>query len=184
MMLNLIILILLASGFFMGFRRGLVLQLVHLAGFIIAYIVAFLYYRQLAPTVRLWIPFPTSAANSGTFSFLGTTDLQSAYYQAIAFLILFLATKIILTIIGHMLDFLAELPILRSVNHLTGGLFGFAELYLIVFILLFVGALTPISWVQSSIHGSSLAQAIIGHTPGFSKTLQSLWAGLIGSVSR
>lgn len=182
MLLNLIILILLASGFFMGFRRGLVLQLIHLAGFVIAYIIAFLYYKQLAPTVKLWIPFPTSAAQSGTFSFLGNMNLQSAYYQAISFLILFLATKIILTILGHMLDFLAELPIIRSINHLSGGLFGFAELYLIIFILLFVGALTPVSWIQQSISGSSLAQAIIGHTPGFSKSLQSLWTGLISSI--
>ncbi|TGA99627.1 CvpA family protein [Sporolactobacillus shoreae] len=177
-MLNIIILVLLASGFFMGFKRGLVLQLVHLAGFVIAYIVAFMYYKQLTPTIKLWVPFPTSAAQSGTFSFLGHLDLQSAYYQAIAFLILFIATKIVLTIIGHMLDFLAELPLIRSVNHLAGGLFGFVEFYLVVFILLYVGALTPISGLQSSIDGSSLAQSIIGSTPVFSKMLHQMWVAI------
>ncbi|WP_239984898.1 CvpA family protein [Sporolactobacillus pectinivorans] len=179
MLFNIIILVLLAWGFFIGFKRGLVLQLVHLAGFVVAYIVAFMYYKQLTPVVKLWVPFPTSAAQSGTFSFLGNMNLQSAYYQAIAFLMLFIATKIVLAIFGHMLDFLAELPLIRSVNHLTGGLFGFAEFYLVIFILLYVGALTPISGLQSSINSSSLAQSIIGSTPVFSKMLHNMWMALI-----
>ncbi|MCI1856757.1 MAG: CvpA family protein [Sporolactobacillus sp.] len=177
-MLNLIIVLLLASGFFAGFRRGLVLQLVHLAGFIIAYIVAMLYYKDLAGVVKLWIPFPTSAARSGMFDFLGNLDLQTAYYRAIAFVILFIAVKLILTIFGHMLDFLAELPLIRSVNHLAGGLLGFVEIYLIVFLLLYAGALTPIEELQASIDSSSLAQSMIGHTPFFSKIFRELWVAL------
>lgn len=179
MLLNIVILLLLASGFFMGFRRGLVLQLVHLAGFLVAFLVAFLYYKQLAPVLKFWIPFPTSAAQSGTFSFLGSLDLQTAYYQAIAFIILFIAAKIILTIFGHMLDFLAELPLIRSVNHLSGALFGFAEIYLFLFLLLYAGALTPIDGIQSAIDGSSLAQSMIGNTPFFSNMLKELWVAVI-----
>nr|WP_232057165.1 CvpA family protein [Sporolactobacillus terrae] len=69
MLLTLILIILLASGLFNGFRRGLILQLVHLASFIIAYIVAFMYFKPLAGTLKFWIPFPTSASESGMFQF-------------------------------------------------------------------------------------------------------------------
>lgn len=179
MFLNIIIILLLAAGFFMGFRRGLVLQLVHLAGFVVSYIIAFLYYKQLAPVLKFWIPFPTSAARSGTFSFLGNLDLQAAYYQAIAFVILFIAVKIVLNIFGSMLNFLAEMPIIRSVNHLSGGALGFVEIYLIVFLLLYAGALTPMGGIQSSISHSSLAQSIIGNTPVFSKIFRNMWVAFM-----
>ncbi|RYL94634.1 CvpA family protein [Sporolactobacillus sp. Y61] len=175
MLLTVIILLLLASGFFMGFRRGLVLQLVHLAGFIIAYIVAILYFKQLAPVLKFWIPFPSSAADSDMFRMFGDVDLQTAYYRAIAFVILFIGTKIIVSVFGHMLDFLAELPLIRSVNHLSGGVLGFAEIYLIIFLLLYAGALTPVAGIQSAIDSSSLAGSMIGHTPVFSKIFRELW---------
>lgn len=179
MLLNIIILLLLAAGFFTGFRRGLVLQLVHLAGFIVSYVVAFLYYKQLAGVLKFWLPSPTSASHSGTFSFLGSLNLQSAYYQAIAFVILFISSKIVLNILGSMLNFLAEMPIIRSVNHLSGAVLGFVEIYLIVFLLLYAGALTPMGGIQSSISHSSLAQSIIGNTPVFSKMFKSMWVAFM-----
>ncbi|MDF2911456.1 CvpA family protein [Sporolactobacillus laevolacticus] len=180
MLLNLILLVILASGFLMGFRRGLILQLVHLAGFVISYIIAMMYYKPLAGTLKFWIPFPTSASQSDMFQFLGNMDLQTAYYRAIAFVILFIAVKIILNILGSMLNFLAELPILRSVNHLSGALLGFIEVYLILFFLLYAGSLTPISEIQSSIGQSSLAQSMIAHTPVFSKMFKDMWVAFGG----
>lgn len=180
MLLTFILLIVLASGFFTGFRRGLILQLVHLAGFVIAYIVAMIYFKPLAGTLKFWIPFPTSASQSDMFQFLGNMDLQTAYYRAIAFVILFIATKIILNILGSMLNFLAELPILRSVNHLGGALLGFVEVYLIAFFLLYAGSLTPLGEIQSAIDKSSLAQSMISHTPYFSALLKEMWVAFAG----
>jgi len=180
MLLTLIILIILASGFFNGFRRGLILQLVHLAGFVVAYIIAMIYFKPLAGTLKFWIPFPSSASQSDLFQFLGNMDLQTAYYRAIAFIILFIATKIVLTILGSMLNFLAELPILRSVNHLSGALIGFVEAYLIIFFLLYAGSLTPVGGIQSAIDQSTLAQSMITSTPYFSDMLKEMWVAFAG----
>ena len=47
-MVSLIIILILIFGFFRGLKRGFILQLMHLAGFIIAFIVAALYFRELA----------------------------------------------------------------------------------------------------------------------------------------
>ncbi|RYL93823.1 CvpA family protein [Sporolactobacillus sp. THM7-4] len=179
MLLNLIILLLLAAGFFNGFRRGLVLQLVHLAGFIAAYIVAFMYYKHFASVLKLWIPYPSTVTRSQTFTFLGNIDLQSAYYQAIAFIILFIAVKIVMNIMGSMLDFLAQLPLIRSLNHLSGAFLGFVEIYLILFLLLYAGALTPLTGIQTSIEHSSLAQSMIDHTPVFSKMFKDMWVAFM-----
>lgn len=179
MLLNLIILLILVSGLFTGYRRGLIRQIIRLAGFIVSYIVAMSFFKQLAPVLKPLIPFPGSAAQSGFSALLGAINVQTFYYQAIAFILLFLAAKILLTLIGSMLGFVAALPILRPINHLSGAALGFVEVYLIIFLLLYAGSLMPVAVVQSAIHGSSLAQSIIGHTPVFSNMLKSMWVALI-----
>lgn len=175
MLLNIIILFLLLAGFFIGFRRGLILQLIHLAGFVIAYVVAFLYFKDFADTLKLWIPYPSSFSHNQMFSFLGHMDVETAFYRAIAFVLIFIAVKIVMNIIGSMLDFLAELPLIRTVNHSLGAAFGFVEIYLVLFILLYVGALAPINGLQTAIDHSSLAHMIINNTPVFSEKVKDMW---------
>ncbi|WP_078545209.1 CvpA family protein [Litchfieldia alkalitelluris] len=173
-MLNLFLIIILVMGFLIGLKRGLILQVVHLAGFIVAFIVAYLYVGDLAPKLKLWIPYPQ--LESQPLAFLTeNADFETAYYRAIAFAILFFATKIIMQIIGSMLDFLAQLPLLKQLNGWAGGVLGFVEVYLIVFVLLYIGALVPVEIVQSSINDSSMAKAIVQHTPIFSGKLKDLW---------
>ncbi len=174
-MLNLILFIILLMGFIIGLRRGFILQIVHLTGFVVAFIVAYLYVGDLAPKLKLWIPYPSVGESQPLAFLVENTDLESAYYRAIAFAMLFFATKIIMQIIGSMLDFLAHLPILKQVNGWAGGVLGFVEVYLIVFILLYIGVLFPIETVQSSINDSTFAKAILQHTPVFSGKIKDLW---------
>lgn len=178
-MLSLIILLLLIIGFFIGLRRGLILQLIHLLGFILAYLAAYAYYDNLAPKLRLWIPYPTGLNNSQIFGGLGHTALQSTFYNAIAFIIIFIAVKIVVQIIGSMIDFLANLPILGTINRILGAIFGFVEIYLILFLLLYVGELTPIAGIKSAIDHSGVAQYMIQHTPIFSEKIKELWTAYV-----
>src|SRR5699024_1519502 len=98
-MLTLILLVLLMFGFFIGLKRGLIYQIVHLTGLIAAFVVAYLYFDDLAPRLRLWIPYPSGGSDT-TFSFFSSVlNLEDAYYNAIAFAILFFATKILMHII-------------------------------------------------------------------------------------
>ncbi|MTT31692.1 hypothetical protein GMB86_06655 [Terrilactibacillus sp. BCM23-1] len=178
-MLSLIIVLLLIAGFFIGLRRGLILQLVHLTGFILAYVVAFIYYGDLAPKLKFWIPYPSAIEHQSMFEIFGNMNLETAYYRAIAFVIIFIAVKIVMQIIGSMLDFLAHLPIIHTVNRLLGGVLGFVEIYLIVFILLYIGALTPFWGLDTTISHSSVAGAMIEHTPVMSEKLKTMWLAYI-----
>ena len=47
-MLDIIILILLVGGLITGAKRGLIVQLIHMTGFIIALVVAYSYYKPVA----------------------------------------------------------------------------------------------------------------------------------------
>ena len=175
-MLDLAILIILCFGFLIGLKRGFILQLIHLTGFIIASIIAYLYYNQLAPKLTLWVPYPNISSTDLTLPFVfDNVNLEDAYYRAIAFVVIFFAVKIFLQIIGSMLDFVAQIPVLKQLNILGGGLLGFIEVYLIMFILLFIAALLPIESIQGSITNSILAEFMIKNTPILSQFIQDLW---------
>jgi uncharacterized membrane protein required for colicin V production len=174
-MVDIILLIILIGGFLVGLRRGLVLQIVHLTGFIAAFIVAYLYFDDLAPKLKLWVPYPSLSPDSTMALVFNSFDLEVAYYRAIAFSMLFFGTKLIAHIFGSMLDFLADLPILRTVNGWLGGALGFLEVYLVIFLFLYIAALVPIDPIQNSMEDSFVAKSIVEHTPVFSEKIKELW---------
>ncbi|TCP32125.1 putative membrane protein required for colicin V production [Scopulibacillus darangshiensis] len=178
-MLDIIIIILLIAGLFIGLRRGFILQLIHLTGFIVAYVAAYMYYDDLAPKLKLWIPFPSAIDHNSFFEHLSPMSMEAAYYRAIAFVIIFIAVKIIMHIIGSMLDFLADLPILRTINSWFGGILGFLEIYLVLFILLYLGSLTPYAGIESAIDHSFMAHLIIENTPVLSEKIKNMWMAYI-----
>ena len=174
-MVNLILIVLLIFGFFMGLKRGFILQTLHLLGFIASFIVATLYYDVLVPYLKLWIPYPELSDTSTLAVFLQAMPLETGFYNAISFAIIFFAVKIILQIIASMLDFVAELPILNWFNSIFGAILGFLEIYLILFIILFILVLAPIPSVQIWINDSSVALFIIENTPFLSEQIKTLW---------
>ncbi|WP_316570909.1 CvpA family protein [Neobacillus sp. YIM B06451] len=174
-MLDLALIIIFIFGFLIGLKRGFILQLFHLAGFVGAYIVAYLYYDSLAPKLKLWIPYPTLGDSSPLSLFASSNGMEEAYYRAFAFIAIFIAVKVLVQIIGSMLDFIAHLPILRTLNVWAGGLLGVAEVYLIVLLLLYIAALVPMDAIQKPLEESAIAEAIIKHTPIISQQLKELW---------
>lgn len=174
-MISIIIILVLIFGFLMGLKRGFILQMMHLLGFIISFIVATLYFKQLSSHLSLWIPYPELGDDKVWAVFLNSMPLENAFYNAIAFAIIFFGTKIVLQIIASMLDFLANLPVLRSLNKILGALLGFIEVYFITFIILFILALVPMESIQQRIEESFVAKLIIEHTPVLSKTIETLW---------
>src|SRR5699024_5876536 len=174
-MISLIILFVLIFGFFMGLKRGFVLQLMHLVGFIISFVVASLYFRKLASHLALWIPYPELSSDNVWAVFLNSMPLENAFYNAIAFAIIFFSTKIILQIIASMLDFVANIPVLRSINKILGAALCFVEVYIITFIILFICALLPVEALQVKLKSSFLATLIVEHTPILSAAMKNMW---------
>lgn len=174
-MISILLLLILVFGFFMGMKRGFILQLMHLLGFIIAYIVAVVYYKTLAPHLVSWIPYPEASSDQSWAVFLNSMPLENAFYNAIAFALIFFGVKIILQIIASMLDFVARLPVLKQLNKLLGAVLGFVEVYLIIFVLLYIIALVPIGKIQGYIADSFVATQIVEHTPFLSSAMESLW---------
>ena len=174
-MIDILLLLILLIGVFTGLKRGFILQLFHLIGFIVAFIVAALYYDDLSPKLTLWVPYPALPEDATWAVFVENLPLEQAFYNAVSFAALFFGVKIILHIIASMLDFVSELPVLNSLNSVLGGVLGFVETYVIMFVILYIAALVPLEMVQNALDGSLIAQLIIEHTPVFSDQLRTLW---------
>ncbi|MFC4556625.1 CvpA family protein [Virgibacillus kekensis] len=174
-MVDLILIALLIFGFFVGLKRGFILQAFHLLGFVAAFIVAAIYYDELAPRLALWVPYPELENQGAWADFLESLPIEGAFYNAIAFAIIFFVTKVVMQIIASMLDFVAELPILNSVNKLLGSVLGFIEVYLLIFVVLYILALTPLAGIQAWVSDSSVGLFILEHTPVLSEQIMELW---------
>ncbi|WP_100331786.1 CvpA family protein [Bacillus xiapuensis] len=171
-MLTIILLLLLLAGIIIGLKRGFILQFFHMASSVIALIAAFALRKQVAPLLEQWIPMPPMESIQSFH--MGAAGFESFYYSAIAFILLFIIVKIALSIIASFVNIIAHIPIIREVNKIFGGVLGFAEIYLVLFVLLYLAALLPQSSVQEWIGQSFVADYIIHRTPYLSDALRNI----------
>ncbi|WP_018664911.1 CvpA family protein [Heyndrickxia acidiproducens] len=174
-MVNIAIIVLLFLGFLNGKRQGFIRRAIHLTGFVAAAFVAYSLYDELAEKLKLWIPYPSFSDSSSYALLLDQSNMETAFYRIIAFAILFFAVRLFLTIIGSSLTFVAQLPVLKQLNGWAGGLLGFAELYLILFIILYIGSLLPVDSIQTALNQSAVAGAMINNTPYISNLAKQWW---------
>lgn len=174
-MLDLLIILLLVGGMITGFKRGLIVQTIHMTGFIVALIVAYIYYKDLANKFVLWVPYSGVTAESKLSFVAGNLDLDQTFYNLLAFILIFIVVKFGLQLIASMFDFLMYLPVLGFLARIVGALFGFVEFYILIFFALYIGFMLPIDFIQSAIRKSILAGTMFEHTPFFSELVKNWW---------
>jgi uncharacterized membrane protein required for colicin V production len=174
-MLDILLLIIFVVSLIIGAKRGFVMQAVHLASFIVALLVAYIYYKPLAQKFVLWIPYPGFTEDSTMTLVLDSLDVDRTFYRVFAFAIIFFTVKIALQIIGSMFDFLTYLPVLSSLNYVLGAVFCFVEFYFLLFIGLYVVALIPLESVQSIVDSSFITKLMLEHTPIITSIFQNWW---------
>lgn len=104
--------------------------------------------------------FSSSAANV-TVSELVEQTIVNASLSIISFLICFLVAFVVLSFVIHMISYVFELPVLRHLDALIGGLFGLARGVMLVIIFFslvpLVLAVVPMEQVSALIESSTLA---------------------------
>lgn len=165
----------LAVGTWMGYRRGLIRQLIHLFGFLVAFVVAFRFYDDLAPYLRVWIPFPNLAEETDLSFVVELFELESMFYSAIAFGLLFFSAKFGLNLVARLFDFVASFPVLNLVNRLSGALVGFLTTFFILFIIVNILYVMPSGRIHEQVESSFVARLMVEKTPVLSEKLQELW---------
>ncbi|CAJ1228554.1 CvpA family protein [Levilactobacillus zymae] len=172
MLLSIGIVLILAWGFYRGFHRGLVLQLLLTVGYLVVWIAARFGAKPLA---------------SGLSQFFGNLSLNSSVSavtasQSSAFFLNGLAFSAILTVgyfvvrrVSYGLNKVTWLPVIHQVNSLAGGLINLAIRYVIIFLLLNLLILLPIDSFQATYKTSTVAQWVVKETPVLSHQVYQWW---------
>ncbi|SDW68924.1 Uncharacterized membrane protein, required for colicin V production [Marinococcus luteus] len=164
--INVLLVVILIGSFFTGLQRGFVLQLLRLVSLVAAFIVAFLFYEEVAQFLEQWIPYPFGQQAEGTF--LAAFDTRSLFYYSIAFLLLFIGTRIIAGFLTGAAGGIARLPVLRTINYWLGGVLGVLEAYVILFVVLAAAMLMPFPALEPVVNNSAVASFILHETPWLS----------------
>lgn len=158
-----IILLILLSGV-VGFKRGVLKEVVMLAGTIIIYIIAFSLKNPLGLILCKIFPF---------FNLDGLISLNILIYQLIAFVFiagfLFSIYSIVLKLTGILQKIVDLTIILTLPSKLLGLVFGLIEGYIVMFIIL-VTLSIPFRNVDMFLN-SSLSNKIINNSPILTKTM-------------
>jgi len=119
-----------------GFARGLIREVLSLAVWIAAMLIAWLFFRDLAELLVPWISTPSVR-------------------WAAAFLILVFGVLLVGAILGYVLTTLVKKTGLTGLDRLLGALFGAARGAVLVALLVFAAALTPLPedpwWQQAQL---------------------------------
>jgi uncharacterized membrane protein required for colicin V production len=167
--------VLTVAGTLLGYYRGLVSQLVSVAGLFIAYAVAFAFYRETAPWVAGVLSLPAYETYKKYEFIVKGLNLDAYMYNAIAFALLLFGVKIALSIAGRVLNWIALTPGIKTVNKWSGALLGLAEAVLLVVIAVQVMTVLPNDTAQRLLKGSTTAPYILNALPQVTEKLHELW---------
>ncbi|MBE0596276.1 MAG: CvpA family protein [Desulfuromonadales bacterium] len=123
---DLAILILLAAFLIKGLWRGLLRELCSLAGLVCGAVLAFRFHPPLAE----WLA--------------QTLGLPLRFWTVAVFLLLFLVTVVFFALLGHLLSRFIKLIFLGGLNRVAGGVFGLAQGVVLLALVLFAVARTPL----------------------------------------
>ncbi|PZE20395.1 CvpA family protein [Paenibacillus xerothermodurans] len=168
--------VVIAAGTLLGFYRGLVSQLVSVAGLVLAYIAAFAFYQAVAPWVAKTLALPASETYQKYEFLVQRLRLDTYIYNAIAFALLLFGVKIALSFAGRILNLIALAPGVKLVNKWSGAMLGLAESLLLIIIAVQVMAAVPNDAVQQVLAGSRSAPYMLDAVPSLTDKLQQLWA--------
>ena len=170
-MVDILIVLLLFAGAYLGYKRGLIMQLFYLGTIIIGYLVSMLFSSRLAYLFTGLIPIPDNVSE-GLNGIYQNLNIPTAYYRVISFIVIRLVIQVLASIFG----LIRKLPLIKTTDRFLGAILGFVEIYLIIFLILYVGTILPTSeWKTTIFTNSTLPEYILENTPILSKQLISLF---------
>lgn len=162
--MTLILLLIILLGLVVGYRRGIVLQFLHLIGTISALIIAALNYDTLGSRLYLIVPYPSSAQETPNEALAEVANLEYAYYYMFAFFTIFIVSKIAIQIIVSSFDYFQQITPNDLFSSIGGTVLGLIEIIYILVVILFFIATIPFAPVQESLAESGLGTFILEHT--------------------
>ena len=148
------LLLLIAGGVIRGYQKGLILQSVFPGGVIFALLAAYRFSGDFSRVLMERFPLPEEVGGG----WIGLLPIEGILYRAVAFILLFVGVKILISIIARFLTGLFDIPVLSQINRLGGVLLNLIQVFLILFIGVHVMNFLPWETGREAVRGSLVCQ--------------------------
>ena len=177
MLLTIGILLILGVALYSGAKRGLILQLILTIGYLLSFWFALRYYQQLRGPLEMVVPYPHASLSDSFVLFSREAGLQldNVFYNGVSFVLILSLGWFATRLVGGLLEFVSQLPLLKQVNMAGGAVLNFVVNYIGLFLVLFILSTVPMPLIQKQIERSSIAQIIVTRTPKLSTELYEQW---------
>lgn len=160
--IDVVILLFLAMGAVLGFKKGAIQTLATLIGTILIIVLAYYLKNPLSVLMYTYLPF---FKLGGIFK--GITVVNILIYEAIAFFIILSILSVLLSIILKVTGIISKIVdhsiILTLPSKLIGIIVGFLETYVFIFIILFI--FSQFSFSNTVLKDSKFTNVILSKTP-------------------
>lgn len=176
-MISILLLLILAWSFYIGYRRGIILQAYYLVATIVSAYFASKYYLALGQKFNLLIPYANPQEGQGTFFFPSNQlfHLDKVFYAGIGFLLAFTVFYCIGRLLGLFLN-LVPIKILEGKYYrIAAGVLSVGVTLFVLQMILTILATVPLQIVQNSLENSFLARHIIQSIPFTTGLIKQLW---------
>ena len=176
-MISVFLLLVLAWSFYIGYRRGLVLQVYYLLATIVSAYFAGNFYQSLGEKFHLLIPYANPQEGQGTFFFPSDQlfQLDKVFYAGIGYLLAFTIFYCIGRLVGLFLNLLPTKKLEGQYFRIGAGVLSVAVTLFVLQMILTILATVPLQIVQNSLENSFVAKHIIQSVPITSHVIKQLW---------
>ena len=157
-MLTLIIVLLLILAFRFGLKRGLLMTLLSVAGYVIVFLLAIFLAKPMGSALATMMP---ALWKNSIFS--------GMFYNVLAFWIIAIVGSIIYRFLARTVNGITKLPLISQVNALAGAALSTILMYVVIFFALLLMAAWPSQNVRATVQQSPVAEWILKKTPVISQ---------------
>ena len=182
-MISILLLLVLAWGFYIGYRRGLVLQVYYFLVTVISAFVASQFYKSLGDQLHLLVPYANPQEGQSTFFFPSGQlfQLDKVFYAGIAYLLVFGICYSIGRFIGLFLHLIPTKKLDVKWFRIGAGILSLLVTLFVLQMALTILATVPMAAVQNPLEKSVVAKYIIQSVPLTTNFIKQLWVtNLIG----
>ena len=182
-MISILLLLILAWSFYIGYRRGIILQAYYLVATIVSAYFASKYYLALGQKFNLLIPYANPQEGQGTFFFPSDQlfHLDKVFYAGLAYLLVFGICYTIGRFIGLFLHLIPTKKLDVKWLRIGSGLLSLLVTLFVLQMALTILATVPLAVIQNSLEKSIVAKHIIQSVPFTTNLIKQLWVtNLIG----
>ena len=176
-MISIFLLLVLAWSFYIGYRRGLVLQVYYLLATIVSAYFAGNFYQSLGEKFHLLIPYANPQEGQGTFFFPSDQifQLDKVFYAGIGYLLAFTVFYCIGRLIGLFFNLVPTKKFGGKYFRIGAGVLSVGVTLFVLQMMLTILATVPLAIVQNSLENSLVAKHMIQSIPVTTDLIKQLW---------